>query len=406
MAAGARQADVEQPPLLRERLVVVDRLADRQGALLEAREQHGVPLEPLRPVEREQVHAVGRALGLGRGPRLELGQERRRRRSPALPRRRAARRRSPGPAPAPPSAPGPPRPSTSPSGSKPEVRPQPRLQRVDQRSARAAAAGSRRRSRSASRTSGRSKKRWPRTRKAIPAFVRAASRGGTWALIRTRTAISAGATPSRDEAADRRHEQVELGVAVGAAPDRRRRPGRLRGHEPLAAPLRGEEPVREGEDLRAAPVVAVQGHLAGRREAGREARQERRRRAGERVDRLVLVADDAEVVAVAEPELQQALLERVRVLVLVDAEPAVARPDRLGRRGVGLEEVDRPGEHVVEVEPAGPILLALVVGPQARRTARPGSAASGRRRRVGVGRPAGGAGSSPTRSRRRGPSPW
>ena len=167
------------------------------------------------------------------------------------------------------------------------------------------------------------------------------------------------------EAADRRHQQGELGVPVGAAPDRRSRPGWLSGHKPFLAPLRGEEAVRKRKDLRAAPVVAVQGHLASRRVADREARQERRCRAGEGVDRLILVAHDAEIVAIAQPQLEEALLEWVRVLVLVDAEPAVARPDRLGRCGVGLEQLDRPGEHVVEIEPARSVLLALVVRPEA-----------------------------------------
>ena len=167
------------------------------------------------------------------------------------------------------------------------------------------------------------------------------------------------------EAADRGDEQGELGLPVGAAPDRRRRPGRLRGHEPLPAPLGREQAVGEREHLRAAPIVAVQGHLAGRRETIGEAGQEGRRRAGEGVDRLVLVADHAQVVAVTEPELEEALLERVRVLVLVDAEPAVAGSHRLGRHRVDLQQLDRPGQHVVEVEAAGPVLLPLVVRPEA-----------------------------------------
>ena len=112
-------------------------------------------------------------------------------------------------------------------------------------------------------------------------------------------------------------------------------------------------------------VVARERDLGRARVALDEGRQVVRRRAGERVDRLVLVADDAQVVAIAEPELEQLLLERVRVLVLVDAEPALARPDHLGRLGVGLEQLDGLGQEIVEVELVRPRLLPLVVAEDA-----------------------------------------
>ena len=89
------------------------------------------------------------------------------------------------------------------------------------------------------------------------------------------------------------------------------------------------------------------------------------RRPGERVDRLVLVADDADVRPAAGPQLEQALLERVRVLVFVDAEPALAGTDDLGGVRVTLEEVDSADQHVVEVEAAGSGLRPLVVGEDA-----------------------------------------
>jgi len=75
MAPCPREADVEEPAFLGERLVVVGRLPDRQRPLLQPGEQDRVPLEPLRPVEGEQVHAVRRALRLCRGPRLEVGEK-------------------------------------------------------------------------------------------------------------------------------------------------------------------------------------------------------------------------------------------------------------------------------------------------------------------------------------------
>ena len=61
-----------------------------------------------------------------------------------------------------------------------------------------------------------------------------------------------------------------------------------------------------------------------------EAGQVARRRAGEGVDRLVGVADHAQVVATAEPGVEQQLLQRVDVLVFVDDEVAVLLADLRG----------------------------------------------------------------------------
>jgi hypothetical protein len=54
---GPRQPDIEQASLL------VDVAApDRQLALLDMREEDGLPLQSLRPVQREQVDAAAGAL--------------------------------------------------------------------------------------------------------------------------------------------------------------------------------------------------------------------------------------------------------------------------------------------------------------------------------------------------------
>ena len=100
----------------------------------------------------------------------------------------------------------------------------------------------------------------------------------------------------------------------------------------------------------------------GTRVAIRERREIGARGPGERVDRLVLVADDAQVGAVAEPQLEQPLLERVRVLILVDAEPALARTDSGGGLRVAFEEIDGADQQVVEVDPIRACLRAFVAG--------------------------------------------
>ena len=84
-------------------------------------------------------------------------------------------------------------------------------------------------------------------------------------------------------------------------------------------------------------------------------------RSPERVDRLVVVADDRQVAVLGRQQLQPAVLGVVGVLVLVDEDPAerlrVAVADLLEE----LEEVDRADQQVVEVHRVHAVELALVV---------------------------------------------
>src|SRR5512132_443260 len=57
MLAGPSDAYVEQPALLRDRVVVSKRLFARELALLDPGQEDRVPLEPLRAVQRQQVDA-------------------------------------------------------------------------------------------------------------------------------------------------------------------------------------------------------------------------------------------------------------------------------------------------------------------------------------------------------------
>ena len=68
------------------------------------------------------------------------------------------------------------------------------------------------------------------------------------------------------------------------------------------------------------------------------------------VDRLVVVADDADVAALAGKQLKQPVLRVVGVLVLVDEDPAELPPVALQHVGEQLEHVDRAEQQVVEVE--------------------------------------------------------
>ena len=106
-----------------------------------------------------------------------------------------------------------------------------------------------------------------------------------------------------------------------------------------------------------------------------EAQQELRRGAGERVDRLVGVAHHGEIGRVTQPEFEQPLGERVGVLVLIDHEPALARAHGRDGRRVGLQELDRLDQHVLEVEAPGaclgPLVVAIEPGEEFRWDGRP-----------------------------------
>ena len=86
-----------------------------------------------------------------------------------------------------------------------------------------------------------------------------------------------------------------------------------------------------------------------------------RPRTREAVDRLVVVPDRAEVVARAQPELEQPLLEPVDVLVLVYRERSVPLAECRGRRLVVLVQGDRLREQILEVDQPGIGLAPLVL---------------------------------------------
>ena len=127
-----------------------------------------------------------------------------------------------------------------------------------------------------------------------------------------------------------------------------------------APPGRPDDGVRRRDDLRGGAVVAHEAHDRRLGEDAREVEQVGRAGAGERVDRLVGVADHGEVVAPAEPGPQQAVLGRGDVLELVDHEAAVALVELVGHLRVLLERRGRVEQQVVEVELLGAVLERLV----------------------------------------------
>src|SRR5207248_11249659 len=90
----------------------------------------------------------------------------------------------------------------------------------------------------------------------------------------------------------------------------------------------------------------------------------------EAVDRLVVVADGAELVPAAEPELQKRLLQQVDVLVLVDREASVALAHGGDGPLVRLVHPNRELEQVLEVDEPSRGLAPLVVAEDSRHQVR------------------------------------
>ena len=171
----------------------------------------------------------------------------------------------------------------------------------------------------------------------------------------------AGRRAGVEQFADPGGDRGGLGLVVGAFGELRHRARRPLRHElqrrgpggvrrgAAAAPA-GEEVVGELDHLRGGTVVPDQLDHVGLGIHGLEAEQVLRGGAGEGVDGLAGVAHDAEVVAAAEPQLQEPLLQRRDVLVLVDDEVPVLLPDGRGHLRVLLQDADGDQQHVLEVD--------------------------------------------------------
>ncbi len=81
---------------------------------------------------------------------------------------------------------------------------------------------------------------------------------------------------------------------------------------------------------------------------------------GEGVDRLAGVPHDAQAVPLAEPQVEEPLLERADVLVLVDHEVLVLAADLVGDVVAVLEDADREQQDVLEVHRRAVALELLV----------------------------------------------
>ena len=132
-----------------------------------------------------------------------------------------------------------------------------------------------------------------------------------------------GRHATRDKVRDRGCDALSFGsiVVVGAVGDLGTAVA-LAGqpHRALTLSRARQDVVRQGHDLRGRPVVAGQLNDASPGVLAPETSQIVRGRAREGVNGLRDVADDAHVVSPTQPQVEQARLEEVDVLKLIDHE--------------------------------------------------------------------------------------
>ena len=120
------------------------------------------------------------------------------------------------------------------------------------------------------------------------------------------------------------------------------------------------EIVRDGEDRGIRPVIRLQAHEDGIVEAVLEVQEEPSLRARERVDGLTRIADHADIPPVAEPQLEQAMLQGRDVLELVHGEVPVLLMDSARDVRLGFEHAGAREQHVFEVQLPALVLELLV----------------------------------------------
>ena len=201
----------------------------------------------------------------------------------------------------------------------------------------------------------------------MPRLARASSNASDWALIRNSTATSPGGRPRVAQAGDVLGDRLGLGDLVGVGGVGDRAAGGPLGTQLDAAARRLlQQGVGGGDDLGGGAVVAGQLDRRGRGKLGREVAEVGRVGAGEGVDGLRRVADDAQLVATAQPEVEQGRLERRDVLELVDDEAFVLAPD-LGRDPLVVgEQAGSEEQDVLHVHPALGALDVLVAAEDPR----------------------------------------
>ena len=376
MDTGPGHPDVEQTPLLldrglvRRRRAVPKSVTDRQGPVDQPHQEDGVPLEPLRRVQRRQGHALHGRWVPRLGPRAQLGEqavevqlrhllEKIGRQRDESPQRRPllARLRAGG------------------LGGRQPLRGQHGLDEAHH--ARPPTRVLRKvvtRRRGPDGRHGRAHVRTLEEALPAPHLVRDLEIGQR---LLVRLGLGVDAIEHRDlgrphtvtnQALHGPRDTGGLRHLVVVLDERRRRPRRTLTHQLQAGAgdtaTRGpDDLIGQFDNLGRGAVVPLEPDHGGLREATGEVQEVLRGGPGEGVDGLVRVTDHREIVPLAHPCIEHALLQRRDVLVFVDHEAAVALAELLCHRRAGLERGRGVQQEIVEIEQDGvgiPVLELLV----------------------------------------------
>ena len=141
-------------------------------------------------------------------------------------------------------------------------------------------------------------------------------------------------------------------------------------HRTLALGRVSQDVVRQAHDLRSRTVVAGQLHDASTRMLAPKTRQVIRGRPREGINGLRDIADDAHIVATAQPQVEQTGLEEVDILELVNHEGAVLLAHDGGDVRAFLQHAAQVDEDVLEVDDTALVLRILIHVEEARHVGR------------------------------------
>ena len=185
-----------------------------------------------------------------------------------------------------------------------------------------------------------------------PATRKASSSTRDWAFIRYSTATPSRASPSAPQLGHRPRDPERLLGFVARLEEARRLPLRVLRPEALLLPRLVVHDHRAGDlqDAARRAVVLLESDDAAAREVPLEVQDVPEVRAPEPVDRLIGVADDAEVPVDGRQLPQEPVLGGVGVLVLVDEHVSPQLAIVVEDLGMAREDLHRQPQEIVEVD--------------------------------------------------------
>ena len=182
--------------------------------------------------------------------------------------------------------------------------------------------------------------------------MKRSSNSRIWKEARTRMAMSSSETPARWACFDRVADDARLLLAVPNPGHGRTRAHRRVSEQGLAEPalIMGDQPRGDRENVAARAVVALEPDDLRTRKIPLEAQDIVDVRAPPAVDRLVVVADAAQIAVGPGEQAQPQILDNVRILIFVDQDVAEAALETREDVAVFAKEPQRFEQEIAEVD--------------------------------------------------------